>query len=143
MNAKPMETTLMASDAAEKATSRLDATKLALENTRLAYERTMMAWVRTATALIGFGFTIYKFLQYTRDNEPGAPVQHLVGPRGYGIFFISLGLFTLLLATLQHRQSMKILRAQYPEAPVSLSALLAAVFSAFGLLALLAAIFRQ
>jgi putative membrane protein len=133
----------MASETVEKATPRLDATTLALENTRLAYERTMMAWVRTATALIGFGFTIYKFLQYARDNEQGAQVPRLVGPRGYGIFFISLGLVTLLLATLQHRQSMKLLREQYPEAPMSLSALLAALFSTFGILALLAAIFRQ
>ncbi len=133
----------MASQTVEKATPRLNATTLALENTRLAYERTMAAWVRTATALIGFGFTIYKFFQSLRGNEPGAPVQRLVGPRGYGIFMISLGLFALLLATVQHRQSMKILRQQYPEAPVSLAALLAALFSTFGILALLAAIFRQ
>jgi hypothetical protein len=39
--------------------------------------------------------------------------------------------------------AIKILRAQYPEAPVSLSALLAALFSIFGILTLLAAIFRQ
>ena len=64
---------------------------------------------------------------HARESEQGAPIQRLVGPRGYGIFFISLGLFTLLLATVQHRQS-KILRAQYPEAPMSLSALLAAIF---------------
>ena len=39
--------------------------------------------------------------------------------------------------------AIKVLRAQYPGAPVSLSALLAALFSIFGILALLAAIFRQ
>ena len=29
--------------------------------TRLSVERTLMSWVRTATALIGFGFTIFQF----------------------------------------------------------------------------------
>jgi putative membrane protein len=35
---------------------------LALDRTRMAAERTLMAWVRTALSMIGFGFTIYKFL---------------------------------------------------------------------------------
>jgi putative membrane protein len=30
--------------------------------TRMSAERTLMSWVRTAIALIGFGFTIYQFL---------------------------------------------------------------------------------
>jgi putative membrane protein len=93
--------------------------------------------------LISFGFTIYKFFQYVRENEHGAPVQRLIGPRGYGIFMISLGLFALLVATVQHRQSMKLLREHYPEGPVSLAVLVAALFSTLGILALLAAIFRQ
>jgi hypothetical protein len=38
---------------------------------------------------------------------------------------------------------MKLLREHYPEAPVSLAVLVAALFSALGILALLAAIFRQ
>lgn len=133
----------MAGDTAEKTTARLGATKLALENTRLAYERTMMAWVRTAMALISFGFTIYKFSQYLRENEPGEHVQRLIGPRGYGILMISLGLIALLMATVQHRQSLKLLRAHDPEAPVSLVALLAALISILGILTLLAVIFRQ
>jgi putative membrane protein len=133
----------MASETVEKATPRLNAATLAFENTPLAYERTLMAWVRTATSLISFGFSIYKFFQYVRENEPGAPVQRLVGPRGYGIFMISLGLFALLLATVQHRQSMKTLRQPYPEAPMSVAALVAAVLSTIGILALIAAIFRE
>jgi len=38
---------------------------------------------------------------------------------------------------------MKMLRQQYPEAPVSLAVLLAALISILGILALLAAIFRE
>jgi len=42
-----------------------------------------------------------------------------------------------------HNPSMKMLRQQYPEAPVSLAVLLAALISILGILALLAAIFRE
>jgi Domain of unknown function (DUF202) len=45
-------------------------TRLAVERTRLAYERTLMAWVRTATALISFGFTIYKFFEFEMTKHP-------------------------------------------------------------------------
>ena len=48
-----------------------NATQLAVERTRLAYERTLMAWVRTATSLISFGFTIYKFFQFLREEGAG------------------------------------------------------------------------
>ena len=35
---------------------------LATERTRMAADRTLMGWIRTALSMIGFGFTIYKFL---------------------------------------------------------------------------------
>ena len=54
-----------------------DATRLAVERTRLAYERTLMAWTRTATSLISFGFTIYKFFQYLREDRPVADASAL------------------------------------------------------------------
>jgi putative membrane protein len=37
--------------------------------TRLAVERTMMAYMRTAVALIGFGFTIFQFLQRVQEGS--------------------------------------------------------------------------
>jgi hypothetical protein len=76
------------------------------------------------------------------DNGDGIPIL-LVGPCGYGILMISLGRFALLLATVQHRQSMKMLQVQYPEVPRSLAALFVALISALGILALIAAIFRE
>ena len=82
-----------------------DATKLAVERTRLAHERTLMAWVRTATSLISFGFTIYKFLQYVRENQPPATGgDGLIGPRGFALLMIGTGLCTLILATIEHRR---------------------------------------
>jgi putative membrane protein len=116
--------------------------RLAFDRTYLAYERTLMAWIRTSISLITFGFSMYKFFQYSHLGE-GADTQDLVGPRGFGISMISIGLFSLLLATLQHRHSMRILRGEYPQARLSLAAMVAALIALLGILALIAAILRQ
>src|SRR5262245_27340821 len=86
------------------------ATKLALERTRLAHERTMMAWVRTATSLISFGFTIYKFFQYLHQNQGPAGIS---GPRDFALLMIGIGLTALLLATIEQRRNMEMLRKEY------------------------------
>src|SRR6185436_13456573 len=85
-------------------------TALALERTRLAHERTLMAWVRTATSLISFGFTIYKFFQFLREQGETPHTEHRFGARGFALVMISVGLVSLLLATLGHWQYMKALR---------------------------------
>lgn len=107
-------------------------TRLALERTRLAYERTLMAWTRTATSLISFGFTIYKFFQYLREGRP--PVDGgLLGPRGFAILMIGIGLTALVFATVEHRQSMRALRAEYGPLPYSLSAFVAGLIALLGI----------
>lgn len=116
-------------------------TELAFERTRVAYERTMMAWIRTATSLITFGFTIYKFFQLEgmgRSHE-----NRLIGARGFGFILVCLGLVSLLLATIENRQSMRALRAEYARTQRSLAVMLAALISLLGVLALFAMIFRQ
>ena len=99
-------------------------TKLAYDRTRLAYERTMMAWVRTATSMITFGFTIYKFFQI--EEGEGVESARLIGSREFALLLVGIGLVSLLVATLEHRQSLRALRAQYPEMPRSLSLRVAA-----------------
>jgi putative membrane protein len=116
--------------------------KLAFDRTYLAYERTLMAWIRTALSLIAFGFSMYKFFQYVPSGER-AVVQALIGPRGLGILMISIGLFALLLAAIQHRRSMKMLREQNPHVPLSLAAAVAALIAVLGIVTLTAAILRQ
>ena len=120
-----------------------DATKLALDRTRLAHERTLMAWIRTATSLITFGFTIYKFFQYLVEKGQGEQRDRLIGPRGFGLIMIGMGLFALLLATISHRRDMQALRHQYVHVPYSLAAMLAAVISLLGIFAFIVVIFRQ
>ena len=133
----------MANHNAESVVVPLDATQLAAERTRLAYERTLMAWIRTATSLISFGFTIYKFFQFMHEEGKVASPDRLLGSRGFALLMILIGLVALLLATVQHRQDMKRLRAQYHEAPYSLAIVIAILIAGLGLLGLLAVIFRE
>ena len=115
-------------------------TRLAVDRTRVAYERTMMAWIRTATSLITFGFTIYKFFQI--EAPPGRP-NRLIGPRGFAFILVSIGLFSLILATLEHRQNIRTLGEDYGVRRRSLAVLVAALISLLGLLALAVIVFRQ
>lgn len=118
-------------------------TKLSVDRTRLAYERTLMSWIRTAISLISFGFTIYKFFEYLREQGAGRPVEHRLGARQFAGIMIGLGLVSLLFATFQHRRSLRALRERYGAIPYSEAMLLAGLISALGILAFLAVVFRQ
>jgi putative membrane protein len=121
-----------------------DATELALDRTHLAHERTLMAWVRTAVSLISFGFTIYKFFQYMREQQPTtAPVHRLLGPREFALIMISIGVISLMLGTLQNWQMQRKLKERYHEIPYSLATMIAALISLLGILAFTAVMFRQ
>jgi putative membrane protein len=121
---------------------RLDtATEFAFDRTRAAYERTMMAWIRTATSLITFGFTVYKFFQIEAPDR--GQQNRLIGPRQFAFILVSIGLFSLILATLEHRQNIRTLGARYAGKERSLAVLVAALISTLGILALVAIIFRQ
>ena len=119
-------------------------TKLAFERTNLAHERTLMAWVRTATALISFGFTIYKFFQLEKGSILGTPqqVHQIIGPRQFAILMIAIGIVSLAIATIEHRQHVTELMKQNVEMRRSLAAWVAGLISVLGLLAMVAVIFR-
>jgi putative membrane protein len=117
-------------------------TALAFERTRVAYERTMMAWIRTATSLITFGFSVYKFFEFEMKGNMTA-VPMLVGPRGFGLTLIGIGLMSLLFGTLAHARDLGALRQLYPGMTArSHAALIALVVGALGLLAMLAAFLK-
>jgi putative membrane protein len=121
---------------------RLDtSTKLAYDRTRLAYERTMMAWVRTAASLITFGFTMYKFFQL--EDEKFTQHHRLIGPHQFAVLLVIIGLVSLLLATLEYRHNIQIMKTQYSGVPRSLALIVAALVSVLGILALTAIVFRQ
>jgi putative membrane protein len=121
-----------------------DATRLAVDRTRLAHDRTLMAWVRTATSLISFGFTIYKGFQYLRESQPGVSDDGLLGPRGYALLMIGIGVTALALATADHRRNLQALRAEYGQiVPYSIATAMASLIAVLGIVGLLAVAFRQ
>ena len=117
------------------------ATTLAFERTRVAYERTLMAWVRTATALISFGFSVYKFFQLEMAGK--GLIVPAIGPREFALGLIGTGLLSLLLGTIEHARDLKALREQYPGMSRSMTRVAVIFIAALGIFALLAVIFRS
>ena len=78
--------------------------------TRLAVERTMMAYMRTAVALIGFGFTIFQFLQRIQA-VPGRAVHF---PRAAWYLSLSLifcGVAAAVASLFEYRRLISYLRS--------------------------------
>jgi len=117
---------------------------LAIDRTRLSYDRTLMSWIRTATSLITFGFSIYKFFQIEAERM-AATSTRLIGPREFAISMIAIGLISLLLATIEHGRDLHALRTEYRTAiiPPSTARLTAGLISVLGIVAFIAAVFRQ
>ena len=118
-----------------------DSTRIAYESMRASYERIMMSWIGTATSLITFGFSIYKFFQIEAPSEKQQ--NYLIGPREFALALVSIGLFSLLLATVEHRQAVRALGAQYGVKRRSLAGVVAVLISILGIFALFAMIFRE
>jgi inner membrane protein YidH len=115
-------------------------TRLAVERTAMAAERTQMAWVRTATSLISFGFTFYKFFEL--ELKGTTHTGGIIGPQGFASILICTGLFSLLLATLQHRHSMRSLQQSYGVVPRSVAGPVSFLVGGLGVLALIGVILR-
>jgi putative membrane protein len=116
-------------------------TRLAIDRTRLAYERTMMAWVRTAASLISFGFTIYKFFQL-ETRAAAFNTEHSIGPRGFALIMIVTALVALMLAGVQHRQSLRLLKEMYGPMPRSVAGAVAGLVAVLGVFALIGVLLR-
>ena len=106
---------------------------LALDRTRLAAERTLMAWVRTALSMIGFGFTIYKFLQFVQEQST-LPVVRPNTPRNVGLALVGMGTFAIIIACVQHWEYIKKLRPDQPSKPWDLAFIVACFIGILGLL---------
>jgi putative membrane protein len=71
--------------------------------TRLAVERTMMAYMRTSVALIGFGFTIFQFLQKVQ-GIPGKTVHFPYAAWYLGLALIFCGVMAAVAALFEYRR---------------------------------------
>src|SRR4051795_5856226 len=84
-------------------------THFAWLRTRMSVERTLMSWVRTATALIGFGFTIFQFFQrmdqmsgVTAARRPGMMLTVALG-------LVGTGVLALIVALMEYRATLRYL----------------------------------
>jgi putative membrane protein len=123
-----------------------DATRLALSRTMLAHDRTLMAWVRTGTSMISFGFTMYKFFQYLRDDRITRDAERMLGPRGVALLLIGIGIGGLALATLDYRRQMTMLRERYQAYgpfPESITLAVASMVAGLGVFGFVVVFLRQ
>jgi putative membrane protein len=99
--------------------------------------------VRTATSLITFGFAIQQFFRMARAGAPER--SGIIGPHGFGLTMIIIGLVALLLATLNHRRHMLNLQARFPtkERYWSGATILAALVALLGLLGLVSMLLHE
>ena len=114
---------------------------LALDRTRMAAERTLMAWVRTALSMIGFGFTIYKFLQVIQEQST-LPVLRPQAPRNVGLMLTGIGTFAVIIACVQHWHYLTKLRPDQPYKPWGLTFIVACLIALLGLLMFGSILFR-
>jgi putative membrane protein len=78
--------------------------------TRLAVERTMMAYMRTAVALIGFGFTIFQFLERVQAS-PGRAAHFPRAAWYLGLALIFCGVMAAVVSLFEYRRLITYLRS--------------------------------
>jgi putative membrane protein len=117
-----------------------DSTELAFQRTWLALERTLMAQVRTATSMISFGFTVYKFFQF--ESKEQLIRRGILSPRDFALVMVSIGLVSLFLGFVQHRERVKELNQYIRNPSKSIAAIEASFVAVFGILVLISAIVR-
>ena len=92
----------------EKTSNQLaeDRTDLAVARTVMAVDRSLLAAVRTSLSMIGFGFTIFKFLSQGAGAAETVAMRD-TAPRDIGLFLCGLGTVTLILEMVNYWKSVK------------------------------------
>ena len=94
----------------------------------------MQAWIRTAISLITFGFSVYKLVDVIDRNS--ADRKLLIGPHVFGFILVAIGFVALAMATVEYRQSIRVLREEYGASPRSRSVFFAGLIALLGIFAL-------
>ena len=76
----------------------------------------------------------------SKQSPPRADT--LLGPRGFALLMITIGLVSLALATIQHRREMEALRGEFGAVPYSTAAIVATLVAGMGLIALTVVVMR-
>jgi len=67
-----------------------------------------MSWIRTATAMIGFGFTIFQFFERFKQQDATQPIA-MVPSRIISIGLITAGTLALFIAVREYRRTLRYL----------------------------------
>lgn len=129
--------------AGEKRDPAKDSTTMAVDRTVMAADRSLMAWVRTGLSLISFGFTIYKFLEYSREQliASGKSLPGISSPKLVGLFMIGMGILCLIFGIIENYSTIQDLRGRYTVKRKRYALLMAGMVTVFGLIIFLGIIF--
>ncbi len=121
-----------------------DATELAVDRTIMAADRSLMAWVRTGLSMISFGFTIYKFLDYSREQliASGKAVSRVSSPSVVGLIMIGLGILSLVFGILENIYTIRELKEQFTIHRKRYAMIMAVMLTIFGMIIFLGIIFQ-
>lgn len=128
----------------ELAGQTMDTTMMAVDRTLMAADRSLMAWVRTGLSMISFGFTIYKFLEYSREQvlPNGKVAPGIATPELVGLFMVGMGIISLILGILENVYNVKRLIAHYQFRRPRYALFMAVILAFFGLFLLLSIMFK-
>lgn len=117
---------------------------MAVERTLMAADRSMMAWLRTGLSLISFGFTIYKFLDISRQQliTTGKDLHGISSPKVVGLFMIGMGILSLIFGILENISTVKGLKGSYDLRRKRYALWMAVMITLFGLIIFLGIIFH-
>lgn len=110
----------------------VDRTDLAVTRSVMAADRSLLASVRTSLSMIGFGFTIFKFLHQVGAKESQMTLRD-TGPRDIGLFLCGLGTVTLILEIVVYWKAVKAITGESGYSPWRTALFNAACITAMGL----------
>lgn len=121
-----------------------DTTYMAVERTVMAADRSLMAWVRTGLSLISLGFTIYKFLEYQKEQLQALDrvISGISSPKVIGLLMIGIGILSLVLGTIENVSTIKFYRKAYDIKRPRYSLLISVIITAIGVILFLGIIFK-
>ena len=116
-------------------------TQLAAERTVMAAGRSLMAWIRTGLSMIGFGFTIYKFLQGLQTDVGISGLNEPL-PRTIGVFLLILGTLSVSFGVVEYLQAIWPLHKKYGIGVKLMPIIFAALIAALGLTLLIGIVLK-
>ena len=106
-------------------------TSLAMTRTMLSLDRTMLAWVRTSLALLGFGFTLAKYI-HNLISHSALKGLNIDSPRTMGLIMMALGVGGIAGGVIQYFRAWRELRKNSAISPWSPAVIMAMIILIFG-----------